>query len=475
MRRKWQIIPTSAVVLLLMWFMADRDLVVAADTANTPSLTISQLKITSSSGQFITLYNPANAAVDMSRYQLQYFNSYDLAKSTSSRLIPLSGTVPPHGYFMVNDSALLLCYELTVDSVSLGLSSTAGMVEVLGFSQSMPGGAVSPVLQDYVSWSKTPAVGAQTLPVNTNAFLQRMPVDAGNNPAVKSPGTGSWQTVQPDDSNGCNLKTSAGLAVPTPSGLGQLLPPTEPPATIASLATANDEAPATIPTSDLGLKSPQITELLPNPNGTGNDSTDEFIELYNSNDKAFDLSGFVLQTGLTRVRSYTFANGTSLQAHSFKAFYSDTTDLSLSNTSGMAKLLDPLGNSIASTEAYSTAKDGQAWALAKGKWYWTTEPTPNKQNVIKQAVPKKLSSSKSKSSKLQTKSTAPGTAIGAAGQDETNTIPVHTRTLALVVGLAILYGAYEYRADARNKLHQLRRYIGARQADRRASSGKRGD
>src|SRR5665213_3329031 len=99
-----------------------------ADTANAPSLVVSQLKITSSNGQFITLYNSTNTALDMSKYQLEYFNNYDLSKATSTRLISLSGIVPPHGYFMVNDSSLMLCYQLTVDSVSLGLSSTAGSV-----------------------------------------------------------------------------------------------------------------------------------------------------------------------------------------------------------------------------------------------------------------------------------------------------------------------------------------------------------
>src|SRR4051794_6177957 len=84
----------------------------AADTVNAPSLVISQLKITSGNGQLVTLYNPTNGALDMSKYRLEYFNNYDLAKATSSRLIALSGTVPPHGYYMVNDSAMLLCYQL---------------------------------------------------------------------------------------------------------------------------------------------------------------------------------------------------------------------------------------------------------------------------------------------------------------------------------------------------------------------------
>jgi hypothetical protein len=191
-------ITVGVTVLLLVLAAISRLVPASADTANGPSLLISQLKITSSSGQFVTLYNATDATVDMSRYQLEYFNNFDLGKATSSRLIVLSGKVPPHGYYMINDSTLLLCYQLTVNSVSLGLSSTAGMVVLLGSSQSAPGAAVVPVLQDYVGWSKTKATGAQTLPTNSDAFLHRLPTDASNNPAIKSPGEGSWQTVLPD-------------------------------------------------------------------------------------------------------------------------------------------------------------------------------------------------------------------------------------------------------------------------------------
>ena len=83
---------------------------------------------------------------------------------------------------------------------------------------------------------------------------------------------------------------------------------TSPPATIISTTEVDATDPASallaahasqMPAADIGLSAPQISELLPNPAGTGNDATDEFIELYNPNDQPFDLSGFVLQTGLT--------------------------------------------------------------------------------------------------------------------------------------------------------------------------------
>lgn len=451
---------------------------VQAETAQTPALVISQLKITSSNGQFITLYNTTDSTLDMSKYQLQYFNNYDLTKATSSKLITLSGSVPPRGYYMVNDSALLLCYQLTINSVSLGLSSTAGLVAVQAVHQAGPGGSITPVLQDYVGWSRTTAVGAQTLPANVNAFLLRQPVDDQNNPAIAVPGAGTWQTVQPDQGNPCELLTASGVPGSVATGLNQLLPATEPPATIITSSGAHGSDIVSLPfmpPGNIGLMAPQITELLPNPMGTGNDSTDEFIELYNANPVAFDLSGFSLQAGLTTTRTYKFPSGTMLPPSSFTAFHSSVTSLSLSNSGGQVKLLDPFGNSLAASEVYGTAKDGQGWALAKGKWYWTLKLTPGAANVINEPPAKKTAAKtagakKTKSSAAKTKAakTSLTKAATAAGYplEGPPTTPIHIWTFALIAGLALLYGIYEYRADLANRFYLLRRYFGRRRDDR---------
>lgn len=451
--------------------------IVAADTADNPSLTISQLKITSSNGQFVALYNLTSQPVDMSKYQLQYFNHYDLGKATSSKLIALTGTLPPHGYYLINDGPIVLCYQMMIDSVSLGLSSTAGTLQLLAFNQASAGGGVTTSLQDYVGWSKTSASGAQTMPSNTNAFLKRQPLDINNNPDIDEPGTGSWQTVQPDPANACNLVTNTGLPVPSSKSSSTLLTGSEPPAIftteLGDIFTAN--AGSIIPTSNVGLLAPRITELLPNPIGTGNDAEEEYIELYNPNNVSFDISGYVLQTGLTSSKNYTFPTGSILPPKIFKAYHSDITSLSLSNTASQAKLADPLNNTIAASDTYTNAKDGQAWALADSKWYWTTYATPNAANVIKQPLSKKAAAASAKSKVAKTKTTKikvakikkpATTAASSYSDEEPSVIPVHTRTLALVAGLALLYGAYEYRADLANRFHQLRKYLGSWRANR---------
>jgi len=467
MRRIQSISRVVVAAVCLCSVLVSQQLPVRVAAAGTPSLVISQLKITSSNGQFVTLYNATNTALDMSKYQLEYFNNYDLSKSTSSRLIALSGIVPPHGYFMINDNAMLLCYQLTVNAASLGFSSTAGMVAIVSMDQTSPGGLISPQIQDYVGWSKTTAAGAQTLPSSTSAFLLRQPLDAGNNPIINSAGAGSWQQVQPDATNPCKLTTVGSSPTAVLTGMNQLLAATsDVPASIVSTASVGQATPS-IPASDIGLKPPSVSELLPNPSGTGNDKTDEFIELYNPNDASFDLTGFILQTGLTKNYNYVLPAGTKIAGKAFLAVYSKDSNVTLSNTSSQARLLDPFGNTLTTSGVYNAAKDGQAWASAKSQWYWTATPTPGKANVIKEPTSSKSKKSNSKVKGAATKKGATG-AVASSGsfQEEPSTAPIHTWILVLIGGLALLYGAYEYRADVANKVHQLRRNFTARRTNR---------
>lgn len=474
MRRKRRSQIVAVVVIAAILLAIGKTYPVRAELADVPSLVISQFKLTSSNGQFITLYNATDHTLDMSKYQLVYFNSYDLSKATSSRLLVLTGTVAPHSYFMINDSALLLCYQLTIDSQSLGFSTTAGLVQILALDQTKSGGSVTPILEDYIAWSKTAVPGVQTLPTNTSAFLQRQPVNEDNNPDIGTAGDGSWQSVQPDSSKPCDLITTSTMPTAIATGLSELLPPTEAPATLVVLSTSGDVITAPVlPASDIGLMAPQITEILPNPLGTGTDDMDEFIELYNPNPVAFDLTGFSLQAGLTTLRSYNFPAGTMLPPTSFTAFYSADTHLSLSNSGSQIKLLDPFGNSISASKPYGTAKDGQAWALAKGAWYWTLKVTPKAANIVElppakksanKATSKKATQTNPLTNKSDKKSVSPSLAGNIA--EIVSSSPVHPAVLALIPGLALLYGAYEYRTDLANRTYQFRSYLRSRRGNR---------
>jgi Lamin Tail Domain len=450
--------------------------------ALSPQLIITQVKITSSNGQFITIYNNSANTLDLSTVLLQYYNNYDLLKATSGKLISLSGKVPAHSYFVVNDGPLQACYQMVVDSVSLGLSSTAGMVQISHFSSTSSPQSLG-ILDDYVGWSKTAAVGAQTLPTSTSTYLQRQPLDSQNVPIVSAPGGGSWISAQqPDGSTLCSF-SSANVA----TGVQLLSSNSSPPSVVLSSSASSGDG---MPAADAGLIAPQLSEVLPNPASPQSDATDEFIELYNPNNAAFDLSGFMLRTGISTFHNFIFPAGQFiLQPHEFRAFYAPQTGITLTNDNGQAALLDPSSNVLAISDIYDTAKDGYAWVYAQGLWQWTTTATPNAANVItapptaasKAAAAASVKAAKTgtgtkastKSAKTAKASTAKATS-NFASTPASKISNLHPLVLAGIGTAALIYACYEYRHDLANNFYRFRRYRTARRtsgASIKAASG----
>jgi hypothetical protein len=153
-----------------------------------------------------------------------------------------------------------------------------------------------------------------------------------------------------------------------------------------------------------------------------------------------------------------------MDPHQFMAFFSSDTGLSLSNSAGQVKLLEPGGNVLGQTDEYGSAKDGYAWVTADGLWRWTTTPTPNAANVITSPpVSRKLSKVPSTSSKKSSKTVAAGSSYSSnPPSGGTPVSSLHPAILAGIGGMAVVYALYEYRHDLANQLYKLRRYREAR-------------
>lgn len=443
-----------------------------------PSVVISQFKITSSNGQFITLYNSSGSTLDMTKLQIKYYNNFDPAKSTSNRTLKLHGTLSSGGYYIVSDDLHDICYRVTIYSMSLGLASTSGYIEITYVDPL----DTMPVVQDYVAWSKKSQAGAQTLSTNLEASYLRRPTNPQFNPDISTPGSGNWLTVIPDPNNSCQLisDTSAQTTISTSSIVASNF--NSPPIVVdnQSIALSTDSS---LPdyVVNLGLINPSITELLPNPAGTGNDSTDEFVEIYNPNSSNFDLGGFVIQVGTAVHHNYTFPAGTIINGQKYVAYFSSLSGLALSNSGGQARLIDQTGQIVSETGTYSLAKDGMSWNLNNGLWAWSTSPTPNTANVLvlepaKRSTTKSTNSSKSSiSSKISGSDKAQPKPTTLTMPAKPVTSPIHIWTLAMVGGVAILYLAYEYRTDLANQLHKFRRYFKDRRSLGTTFAWRRGD
>ncbi len=123
-----------------------------------------------------------------------------------------------------------------------------------------------------------------------------------------------------------------------------------------------------------------ISELLPNPASPLTDSEDEFVEIYNPNNETVNLDGYKIQTGLDFNYSYTLPS-TQISPKSYLALNSSQTNLTLSNTSSAARVLNPAGSVIHTSESYNSIGEDESWALVEGEWVATDRVTPDEPNL----------------------------------------------------------------------------------------------
>ncbi|MFZ2488084.1 MAG: lamin tail domain-containing protein, partial [Anaerolineae bacterium] len=132
-------------------------------------------------------------------------------------------------------------------------------------------------------------------------------------------GTGDWTTSYPPSPGASNQPAPTPTSTPTPT-------------------------PAVYPDGIV------LNEFMPNPladwngDGTTGDDNDEYIELYNLNDAAVDLTGWLVDDADGGSTPYRLPAGSSIAAHGFLTLWSRDTHLSLNNSGGdAARLLTPDG------------------------------------------------------------------------------------------------------------------------------------
>ncbi|MEO6761775.1 MAG: lamin tail domain-containing protein, partial [Candidatus Saccharimonadales bacterium] len=435
-----------------------------------PNLVFREIKITGD--EFIVLQNTGTGDIaHLSDYWLGY-NGDDLSPAPPVQRLPDVRLATNQAILLSGGGTSETCDSSYITKLSPSLSDTKGSLALWQMSGASFNQLVN---RPVVSWAKS----TKTKPISPDHSIDlydesdlTTPVwyydDVIDNWAVANTGEGCTLSIPAS-----NEGDDAVIVASWPEN------DTQPPAVIISLV--DDGVASTglsLPAADVGLLPPQITELLPNPVGTGTDGTDEFIELYNPNPADFDLTGFILQTGLSTKHSYTFPPGVVLPAKGFMAFYSDQTGLSLSNTTSQADLEDPFGTVITMSDTYNSAKDGLGWALAKGEWYWTVRPTPSASNVINQSSDKKsstgtttpmpshgLTGGATKAASIAKPNTSLNTTSSTSETSEVT--PIHGNVLALVAAAAVAYGLYEYRHDVANRYHQLKVYRANRRAGRK--------
>lgn len=134
-----------------------------------------------------------------------------------------------------------------------------------------------------------------------------------------------------------------------------------------------------------------LNEILPYPISDG----EEFIEIYNPEEKTADISDWILRDG-SKTGKYIFPKNTLLQSASSLVIYKKDFKFALNN-SGIESiaLYDP-AEKIISTVSYNNAKENISYNFDGKHWRWSKFITPGEKNVfnnlpeIKNKVSKKV-------------------------------------------------------------------------------------
>jgi len=352
-------------------------------STNTTHIVISEIQISGETvnDEFIELYNPTNAEINLENWDLKKKTK---SGSASNILNNITGVIPAQNYFLITprancgESKMEKCYQGSVvaddeyttniflanDNTILLYDDKGNLIDKVGWGKASDfEGEVSNLnLENKKSLARKIINNIiQDTNNNKNDFVLR------DNPGPQNSGFIDNQDEENNSETESDSETSESDSV-------------------------SDDNEHTVPQSrDLGNYGANgniiITEFLPNPEGS--DKEDEFIELYNKSNLKVDLGGCVLEDKKGSVKKYIIPNGTKINAGKYKAFYSDETKIVLNNSGDGVVFKNSENKIIDETKISSSALKEQAFVLDENEnWVWTLKPTPGRRNVVEMKIEK---------------------------------------------------------------------------------------
>jgi cysteine-rich repeat protein len=133
-----------------------------------------------------------------------------------------------------------------------------------------------------------------------------------------------------------------------------------------------------------------ISEIFPNP--TGDETRQEFIELYNAGDREVDLTGWSVGSGskkyiITGNKNNPRKNNI-IKSKNFLVIYRTESRLALNNSGGEVSVYQPLKDDPYQTLKYDKAEESRSYDYVSSQngeliYDWSETVTPDKENVIK--------------------------------------------------------------------------------------------
>lgn len=330
--------------------------------------------------EYIELYNNGDTDVSLDGWKITRQKT-DADPEEVQVTFGSSDTIPAHSFFLIEASENATTVSGNKIDSTLGLVDTGALLRLRDADDSLVDSA-----NRAGSWlaGKNTAVGEsmeRTSPTadgdseeswhtSTGSVGGRVGTPGEENSDVPAPIPVSTPTPTPTVT-----PTPILITTPTP------IPTAIPTPTVTLTVTPTPTSAATTPYStDI-----HINEFLPNP--TGEDTAQEFIELYNHGNSPVDLSGWVLDDIEGAGSSpFSIPSGTSISAKGFITFSRTQTKISLNNDTDHVMLVRP-DESVQDDLLYTQAREGHSYnRTGAGTYEQSSTVTPNAVNIFTAVV-----------------------------------------------------------------------------------------
>jgi hypothetical protein len=352
--------------------------------------------------EWIELYNNAESPISLDGWQL--------VSQDGTPKINLSGTIPANGFYLLERTDDTTVLNILADQIYTGALGNSG--ENLKLYDS------SNNVIDGVDCSAGWLAGLGKPEYKT---MER------KNPQFEGSDPNNWQTSQ---NAGGTPKAKNSIIV---QAKPQPKPESEKPA--VEEPTVEVRLQQTYPTGVV------INEILPSPEGQ--DSEEEWIEIFNQNNFEADLSKWQIADTAGGTTTYTLSAGTKISAQEFLVLPRPESKITLNNDGDGLNLIQPDGKIIDSV-TYDNAPRGQSFNRIDSKWAWSTTITPGSANVIptliSEAKKTELSKEEAKETPSETKEESPKKELAAIGKQIPKEPPNSFFTLLIGLAIALFSG-----------------------------------
>lgn len=278
--------------------------------------------------------------------------------------------VAPGQYYVVDRALSKISLNNDVESVLLK-SPDGGVIDQTAYSKTTEGSTFS-LVNDQWTWTTERTPGAANVKSAVAEAMANKPATAV---MVATPAPVVTATATPTPSP---VAASTTPAVTTRTTTPAVVAPAPQP--IVAVPAAGGEPVEPIEPQLPIVKTLRISELYPNT--SGDDLTDEFIEIENIGTTAAPLKGWSLTDASGK--TFTFAEQVLLQPGKFLSIARQTSKIALNNDADALVLTSPDNESI-NQVSYTKTTDGSSLALVNGSYVWS-QPTPGISNTTPAVV-----------------------------------------------------------------------------------------